>query len=124
MILIDTSVWVDHLRRRNPELVRLLADGLVLGHPFVVGELACGRLTDRREVLGLLAALPQAPAVEHDEALQFVEGRRLAGSGLRWIDVHLLAGAILAQAHLWTFDRSLAGAASKLGVSWRSATAK
>jgi hypothetical protein len=115
--LVDTSVWVEHLRRGNAGLARLLAHARVLCHPFVVGEIACGRLTDRRVVLGLLAALPHAPEVEHDEALEFLERHRLAAKGLGWIDIHLLAGATLAGASLWTLDRALAAAASKLGLS-------
>jgi hypothetical protein len=79
--------------------------------------ITCGRLTDRREVLGLLAALPHVPKVEHDEALAFLERHRLAARGLGWIDIHLLAGATLARASLWTLDRTLAAAATKLGLS-------
>lgn len=117
MILVDTSVWVDHLRRGNGDLGRLLVDEQVLCHPFIVGELACGRLTDREEILARLPALPQARGVEHQEALVFVEMHRLMGAGLGWVDVHLLASATLSAASLWSFDRSLMKAARRLGLS-------
>ncbi len=114
MILVDTSVWVDHLRRGNDELARLLVDGEVLCHPFVIGELACGRLTDRAAVLAALQALPQAPGVEHQEALAFLEMHGLIGRGLGWIDVNLLASAMLSASSLWTLDRNLVEEARRL----------
>jgi predicted nucleic acid-binding protein len=114
---VDTSVWIDHLRGRRGDLAGPLRDGLVLTHPFVIGELACGNLARRDEVLGLLAALPRAPEATHAEALALVAEARLAGRGLGWIDVHLLAAALLAGARLWTGDRALAAAAARLGVT-------
>jgi len=117
MTLVDTSVWIDHLRRRDPRLASLLAAGRVLCHPFVIGELACGVMRNRSEVLALLAALQQAQCAEHAEALAFVERHDLAGAGLGWIDVHLLSAAVLARASLWTLDRNLSSAASRLGLS-------
>lgn len=117
VILVDTSIWVDHLRATDRQLARLLLDDAVLGHPFVVGELACGALRHRSEILGLLRHLPQAPVVEHDEVLAFIEAHALAGSGLGWIDVHLLASATLAGERVWTRDRRLALAARRLGVA-------
>jgi predicted nucleic acid-binding protein len=119
MILVDTSVWVDHLRRGNDELAKLLVDDRVLCHPFVVGELACGRLTDREEILGRLQALPQARGVEHREALHFIDMHRLAGVGLGWVDVNLIASAVLSAAALWSFDRGLTTAARRLGLAPR-----
>jgi hypothetical protein len=86
-------------------------------HPFVVGEIACGRLRNRREILPLLQRLPQAPVVEHQDVLGFLESHRLMGTGLGWIDVHLLAAALLARAPLWTLDRALRRAATKIGVA-------
>ena len=106
--LVDTSVWVDHLRNGNRQLVLMLDEGAVCCHPFVVGELACGSLRNRDELLGLLRALPEAPIVEHDEVLHFIAKRHLAGRGLGWVDVHLLASALLAQCDVWTLDRGLA----------------
>jgi predicted nucleic acid-binding protein len=116
MILVDTSVWVDHLRRGGRGLETLLNDGKVLCHPFVVGELACGNLNNRAEVLSLLAALPAGPVASHDEVMFLVEDRGLTGKGLGWVDVHLLASAMLAGGRLWTKDRSLSAAADRLGV--------
>jgi len=118
VILVDTSVWVDHLRRGNDRLATLLQQAQVLCHPFVVGELACGRLRRRLEVLDLLARLPAAPLASHAEALAFIERRRLMGRGLSWVDVHLLASATLSGQPLWTQDRALSTAASSLGLAW------
>ena len=117
MILVDTSVWVDHLRVGNRQLAGLLLDETVLCHPFVVGELACGDLTRRTEILDLLRNLKQAPVVDHDEVLAFVEGHALMRSGLGWIDVNLLASATMAGERFWTRDRRLAQAARRLGVA-------
>ena len=85
-------------------------------HAFVIGELACGNLNRREEILSLLAALPEAPAADQDEALAFVETHRLMGLGLGWIDVHLLASASLARLRLWTLDGRLGSAAARLGL--------
>jgi len=119
VILVDTSVWVDHLRRGNAALAALLQQEQVLGHPFVVGEVACGRLRRRAEMLELLARLPAAPLASHAEALAFVEARHLMGRGLGWVDVHLLASATLSRRPLWTLDRGLAAAAGALSLGWR-----
>ena len=117
MILVDTSVWVDHWRRGNARLSALLEEELVLLHPFVVGELALGHLRQRSEILGLLSELPQADAAQHGEVLEFVERHRLAGSGVGWVDAHLLASAALSHASLWTLDRRLVRAAARLALS-------
>jgi predicted nucleic acid-binding protein len=119
LTLVDTSVWVRHLHRSDPGLAEALGEGLVATHPFVIGELACGTMRRRGEFLGLLARLPSLDPVDHDEALHLVEGRRLWGRGLGWVDVHLLAAAIVGEASLWTADRRLADAAADLGVSAR-----
>jgi len=116
MTLVDTSVWIDHLRRDNRELKRLLQENEVLVHPFVLGELACGSLTQREEVLRLLAALPQAQIAEHGEVLALVEKKRLWGRGAGWIDMHLLASAILSRAKIWTLDHQLLRLARALNV--------
>ena len=116
MILVDTSVWVDHLRKGNARLTALLDDGLVLVHPFVLGELALGRMKRRVEVLGLLDEMPRAEAANHEEALEFVDRHGLAGSGVGWVDVHLLVSAALTGASLWTLDRRLAAAAGRLAL--------
>lgn len=116
MILVDTSVWVDHLRRSNTRLVSLLEAGEVVCHPFVVGELACGDLRSRQEVLSLLARLPRADIAEHDEVLAFVEVNGLMGAGIGWIDAHLLSSVVLHGARLWSLDRRLRAIAETLGV--------
>ena len=116
MILVDTSVWIDHLRVSNPRLVTLLLEEQVLSHPFVIGELACGSMKRRGEILGLLQHLPQIAAVPNPEVLEFVERRALMGKGLGWIDVHLLASTVASGHTLWTRDKRLADAAQRLGV--------
>jgi predicted nucleic acid-binding protein len=116
MILVDTSVWVNHLRRADARLIALLQDGAVICHPFIIGELACGHLSRRQEVLSLLTRLPQAAVVSHAEALAFVEAAGVAGAGIGWVDVHLLAAARLARARVMTADRALAGVAARLSV--------
>lgn len=117
MILVDTSVWIDHLRRGNAELARLLEEGDVVVHPFVVGELACGKIENRIEILELLRKLPETSSSDHDEALHLIESGKLQGRGLGWIDVHLLASARISDCAIWTQDRVLARAAVGLGVS-------
>lgn len=119
MILVDTSVWIDHFRRASDRLGMLLEAGEVLGHPFVTGELACGSLRSRREILSLLEALPQALAADHHEVLRFVESRRLMGRGLGYVDVHLLASVMLHGALIWTADKRLAEQAERLRVAAR-----
>lgn len=115
-MLVDTSVWIDHLRRGNRRLASCLENGEVESHPFVVGELACGRLKRRDEILSLLGSLPRVIEAEHDEVLALVESRRLSGRGLGWIDAHLLASTVLTGTTLWTLDQRLAGEAKKLAV--------
>ena len=118
MILVDTSVWIDHLRRGEADLVAALETDQVLVHPFVIGELACGQLVNRQEVISLLQALPQAPVAGEDEALAFIEARHLAGRGIGYIDVHLLASVALhGTARLWTRDRRLATVAAELALT-------
>ena len=108
MILVDTSVWIDHFRHGNSELAALLEQGDVLTHPFVIGELACGGLKNRREILTLLASLRSAVVATDAEALLFIDTRRLVGKGIGYIDVHLLASAALSDVRLWTLDKKLA----------------
>jgi predicted nucleic acid-binding protein len=118
MVLVDTSVWVAHLKEGKIRLQRLLNDGDVICHPFIIGELACGNLKNRPEILSLLQSLPTATSVEHEEVIQFIENYRLMGKGLGYIDIHLLASALLSKVSLWTFDKKLNDAASKLGVKF------
>jgi predicted nucleic acid-binding protein len=109
--LVDTSVWVQHLRYGSNHLRSLLENGEVLCHPFIVGELACGSMKNRDEVLSLLQALPVALIGENEEVMRFLRERQLHGRGLGWIDIHLLVSASLSQAFLWTNDRALKKAA-------------
>lgn len=106
--LVDSSVWIDHLRRRNARLVGLLADEAVLMHPAIVGELACGNLLRRTRVLESLLLLPRAQEAGFEELLAFVEDHRLYGRGIGWVDAQLLASASLSGARLWTLDKKLA----------------
>ena len=118
MVLADTSVWVDHLRRGEPQLAELLREDQVLIHPFVIEEIACGRLLDREELLGFLEALPAAPRADHAEILDFLAAHRLAGAGIGAVDAHLLASARLAGAAIWSRDRALARTARRLELAW------
>lgn len=120
MILVDTSVWVDHFRRGDNGLADQLAAGMVLTHPFVIGELALGNPRQRDVVLDALADLPPAQVATDAEALRFIARHGLAGNGVGYIDVHLLAAARLTPgANLWTGDRRLHGLAAKLGLAFQ-----
>jgi predicted nucleic acid-binding protein len=115
MILVDTSVWIEHLRRGLPGLIAALEQDDVLAHPFVVGELACGNLGNRDELLRLLGDLPRAPVAMEPEVLAFIERRSLMGRGIGYIDAHLLASVTLeGTARLWTRDKRLAAVAVDL----------
>ena len=116
MILVDTSVWIEYLRAGSDRLKNLLYDEQVLCHPFVLGELACGTLQKRGEILSMLKALPEARLLENEEVLSFVETRRLYGRGIGWVDAHLLASTLLTGCTLWTFDKPLHRAAAALNV--------
>lgn len=125
MILADTSVWIDHLRSGDARLASLLEQSHILGHPFVTGELACGRIQNRALVLDLLHQLPQATVASDSEVLEFIERRALAGRGIGYVDAHLLASvALSAPARLWTRDRRLAQVAKSLGHLTPHATGK
>lgn len=122
MILVDTSVWVDHLRRGDPGLVELLERSSVVMHPFVVGEIACGSLRDRESILELLQDLPSAVVADSDEVLQFIERHVLHGKGIGYVDVHLLASVALTEgAKLWTRDMRLHRIAAALGSAYPDA---
>ncbi len=122
MILVDPSVWIDHLRHPIARLSACLEAGVVLCHPFVIGELACGHLRRRTHLLAELALLPEAPVAAHAEALDFLERHALHGRGVGWADTHLLASTALArqarQARLWTHDKRLAVVASEIDLSF------
>jgi len=118
MILADTNVWIKHFRESDAELVSQLNSGFVACHPFIIGELACGILSNRTEILMLLQTLPSPPVVETIEILEFIENYTLMGRGLGYVDIHLLASAIIGNVVLWTFDRRLHEAATELGVEY------
>ena len=117
MVLADTSIWIEHFRRTHAGLSEWLSGGLVLMHPFVSGELACGNLKSRALVLSDLNALPSARLASNEEVLRLIDDRRLWGRGLGWIDAHLLASALLTQCQLRTLDRRLRLAAADLRLA-------
>lgn len=116
MVLVDTSVWVSHLRQGNSRLTTLLNDGEVMCHPFIVGELACGNLKKRTEILSLLQTLPMSIEAEHEEVLQFIDDKDLMGKGLGYVDIHLIASAVLTGVPIWTFDKKLEQVANRLRI--------
>jgi predicted nucleic acid-binding protein len=118
MVLVDTSVWVRHFREGDRDLERLLHDGRVMSHPFIVGELACGNLKNRSEILSLLQVLPQATLAQHEEVYRFIELKQLMGRGLGYIDVHLSASALLSGVPLWSYDKRLNEANEIMGIRY------
>lgn len=118
---MDTSIWVAHLREGSAGLENLLNEGRVFCHPFVIGELACGTLKNRVEILSLLQALDQAEPAEHNEVMHFIDQKKLMGRGLGYVDMHLLASALLTGVQLWTLDKRLAAVATSMGLGFRSA---
>jgi len=118
MVLVDTSVWVEHFRSGNARLETLLYDGHVVCHSFIIGELACGNLKQRSDLLSLLRALPMAIHAEHEEVMQLIENYTLMGKGLGYVDMHLLASAMLTNDLLWTLDKRLKDASLTLGIGY------
>lgn len=119
MILVDTSVWIDHLRGRDPTLEQLLIQCQVYMHPMIIGELACGHLQNRRELLALWQHLPTLVEASHQEAMLLLEARNLMGEGIGYVDLHLLASCLLSvDAQLWTRDKRLARVAGSLDIEF------
>ncbi|HUI45423.1 MAG TPA: type II toxin-antitoxin system VapC family toxin [Nitrospirota bacterium] len=118
MMLVDTSVWVEHFRTGTIGLESSLNEGQVICHPFIVGELACGNLRNRLQILSLLVTLPSAQLADHEEVMLFIETHRLMGKGLGYVDIHLLASAIMTGVPVWTFDKKLNKAAATLGIKF------
>jgi predicted nucleic acid-binding protein len=116
MLLVDTSVWIDHFRYGNSDLELLLEDGRVMCHPFIIGELACGNLKNRSEIISLIQTLPCVMRAEHKEVMPFIENHRLMGKGLGYVDMNLLASAILTGVPLWTLDKKLTAESTRLGI--------
>ena len=118
MVLVDTSIWVEYLSAGHRGLEALLKEGNVACHELIIGELACGSIKNRREILPLLQALPRVVEAEHDEAMRFIDRHRLIGKGLGFIDVHLMVSALLSDTALWTLDKVLKAESSRLGIAF------
>jgi predicted nucleic acid-binding protein len=119
MVIVDTSIWVTHLRKSTRQLEKLLMDAEVMCHPFIIGELACGNLKNRNEIISLLQSLPMAPTIEFDEFLFFIDRNHLMGKGIGFVDIHLLASARLIGVLLWTADKRLKSAADLLELAYK-----
>ena len=119
MILADTSVWINHLRHGDEHLESILYKGKVMSHAHIIGELACGNIINRKEILSFLQELPMVPLIEFNEYRFFIDEHDLNGKGIGFVDIHLLASAKLAQVKLWTEDKRLNTAAIKLGVNYK-----
>jgi predicted nucleic acid-binding protein len=117
VILVDASVWINHLRKGDPALEGMLSQGRVLTHPFVIGELALGQLRRRDVVLDALQSLPRVIVAREEEVLRFIEGQPLFGKGIGYVDAHLLTAVVLTPGTLlWTRDQSLRAAADRLSI--------
>ena len=119
MVIVDTSIWIIHLRQGSRQLEKLLMDAEVMCHPFIIGELACGNLKNRNEIISLLQSLPMAPTIEFDEFLFFIDRNHLMGKSVGLVDIHLLASAQLAGVPLWTVDKRLKSAADQLELTFK-----
>jgi len=119
MVLVDTSIWVTHLRQGSRQLEKLLMDAEVMCHPFIIGELACGNLKNRNEIISLLQSLTLAPTIKFQEFLFFIDRNHLIGKGIGFVDVNLLASAQLAGVPLWTADKRLKSAADQLELTFK-----
>ncbi len=119
MVLVDTSIWINHFRSGDSHLEKLLLNCEVSCHPYIIGELACGNLKNRQEILSLLQELPQAPVIDSAEFLYFVEQHELHGRGIGFVDIHLLASAILGHMLLWTGDKRLQSAIVDLHLRYK-----
>jgi len=117
MVLVDTSIWIDHFRNSNDQLVELLNDGEVFCHPFIIGELACGNIKNRKKIIAALQALPQSSIIEHNEIMIFIEKNKIIGKGLGYIDVAILASSLVTGIPLWTLDRKLNDMATKFKIN-------
>ncbi len=120
MVIVDTSIWVSHLRNGNAKLVKLLNDDQVMCHPFIFGEIACGNIQNRAEILALLRALPMSIQAKNEEVLEFIESNKLMGYGLGYVDMHLSASAALSGVPIWTLDAKLDKINRKMGIDYRS----
>jgi predicted nucleic acid-binding protein len=117
-VLVDTSVWIKHLRVSDKNLVRFLEQGLVACHPFIIGELACGGIKNRHEIIRLLNDLPSTDILDHYEIMEFIEHRKIMNKGIGYVDVHLLGSALVSETPLWTFDKALKKIANQLSIEY------
>ncbi len=118
MVLVDTSVWVNHLRQSEPILQKLLLSGDVYCHPFIIGELACGSIKNRKEIISLLQSLPSTKTIDDSEFLYFIEQNKIYSKGIGYVDIHLLASTKLEYIKLWTDDKRLKNIANDLDLSY------
>ncbi len=119
LILVDTSIWIDHLRQEEAQLKQLLTQGQVATHPFIIGEIACGNLNNRQAILSYLDNLEKVKQAEHHEVIYLIEKCQLMGKGIGYIDAHLLASCLINQAtHLWTRDKRLNKLATNLKLNF------
>ena len=122
MVLVDTSVWIDHLRNNNRVLSQLLLQTQVFCHPMIIGELACGNLNNRKQILLFWENMPALPQASHQEVLYLIEENHLMGKGLGYIDIHLLAACLLRpKTLLWTLDKRLDKLAQSFGIGFSQA---
>ena len=119
MVLVDTSVWINHLRNNDRHLEKLLFNGSVVCHPHIIGELACGNMKNRQEIISLLQALPQISLADFEEFLFFIEQNQLHGKGIGFVDIHLLASAKLGQLPLWSADKRLQSVSASLNLEYK-----
>jgi predicted nucleic acid-binding protein len=117
-ILVDTSVWINHLREGDQNLTELLEQGLVACHPFIVGEIACGGIKNRHEIIDLLNDLPSTEIIDHADIMEFIENRKIMNIGIGYIDVHLLGSALVSDTPLWTFDKALRKIAIQFSIGY------
>jgi hypothetical protein len=118
MVLVDTSVWISHFRHGNSGLQKLLQEDRVASHPFIIGELACGNISNRTEILSLMQSLPMLDVVQTEELLLFIDHNKIMGTGLGFVDVHLMAAAALAEVPLWTQDKKLKQTCARLSIDF------
>lgn len=120
LILADTSIWITHFRKGENHLIQLLELGFVACHPFIIGELACGSLKNRSEIIQLLEALPTIEVLDHSEVMAFIDSRKIMSKGIGYVDMHLLGASVLSGVPIWTFDKSLNKVATLLDTNYNN----
>lgn len=121
MVLVDKSIWIDHFQKGNSNLKKLLYDSEVVIHPYITGELACGNLSNRREILSLLESLPKTYVISQEEILEFITINRLYGQGVGIVDIHLIASSLLDSLKIWSMDKSLIRVAEHFNIVYHPA---